>query len=81
MSPLAGIVEATLLTLVNLARNGPALALGVVVAVFAAADVLDEDELLVLLELPQPAIASATPARARIDDLGTWDYSCRWRSG
>ena len=28
-------------------------------------------ELLVLLELPQPATASATPARARIDVLGT----------
>ena len=35
----------------------------------AAADVLDE--LLVLLELPQPATASATPTRARIDVLGT----------
>jgi hypothetical protein len=76
---LAGTVEATLLMFVNLARNGPELALEVVVAVLAAADVLDW--LLVLLELPQPAIASATPARARIDDLGTGDYSCRSRSG
>ena len=39
------------------------------------------DELLVLLELPPPAMASATPTRARIDDLGTGDYSCRSRSG
>jgi hypothetical protein len=77
ISPLAGTVEATLLTFVNFARNGPEFAL--VVAVFAAADVLEE--LLVLLELPQPAIASAMPARARIDVLGTGDYSCRSRSG
>jgi hypothetical protein len=33
-----------------------------------------ELEVLVLLELPQPAIASATPTRARIDDLGTGMY-------
>jgi hypothetical protein len=69
MSPLAGTVEATLLTLVNLVRNGPELALEVVVAVLVAADVLEE--LLVLLELPQPATASATPTRARIDVLCT----------
>jgi hypothetical protein len=79
ISPLAGTVEATLLMFVNLVRNGPELALEVVVAVFAAADVLDE--LLELLEPPQPAIASARPARARIDVLGTGDYSHRSRSG
>jgi hypothetical protein len=67
-SPLAGTVEASLLTLVNLARNGPELCVDAVV-VLAAADVLEE--LLLLLELPQPAKTSATPARARIDVLGT----------
>ena len=69
ISPLTGTVEATLLTVFRFARKGEELALEVVVAVLAAADVLDE--LLVLLELPQPATASATPARARIDVLGT----------
>jgi hypothetical protein len=70
MSPLAGTVEATLLTLVNLARNGPELGVDSagVLALAAAAVVL---ELLVLLELPQPARTSATPTRARIDVLGT----------
>jgi hypothetical protein len=72
ISPLAGIVEATLLTLFRFARNGAELALGV--AVLTADGVLDE--LLVLLELPQPATASATPARARIDVLGTGSVSC-----
>src|ERR1700677_1953969 len=67
ISPLAGTVEATLLTVLRFARKGAELALEV--AVLAAADVLDE--LLVLLELPQPARTSATPARARIDVLGT----------
>jgi hypothetical protein len=67
ISPLAGTVEATLLTVLRFARNGEELALEVVV--LAAADV--PDELLVLLELPQPARTSATPTRARIDVLGT----------
>jgi hypothetical protein len=69
-SPLAGTVEATLLTLVNLARNGPEFGVDSAgVLAFAAELVLDE--LLELLELPQPARASATPTRARIDVLGT----------
>jgi hypothetical protein len=67
ISPLPGTVEATLLTVVRFVRKGAELA--VVVAAFAAADVLGE--LLVLLELPQPARTSATPTRARIDVLGT----------
>jgi hypothetical protein len=67
---LAGTVEATLLTLVNLARNGPELGVDAVVVVVLAT-ALALDELPVLLELPQPARASATPARARIDVLGT----------
>jgi hypothetical protein len=57
-----------MLTVLRFARKGEELALEVVVAVLAAADVL---ELLPLLELPQPARTSATPARARIDVLGT----------
>jgi hypothetical protein len=67
---LAGTVEATLLTLVNLARNGPELGVDSA-GVLALAAELVLDELLVLLELPQPATASATPTRARIDVLGT----------
>src|ERR1700691_4771388 len=74
MSPLAGTVEATLLTVLRFARKGAELALevaaGAVVGVVAAADVLGE-LLVLLLELPQPARASATPTRARIDVLGT----------
>jgi hypothetical protein len=58
-----------LLTVLRFARKGAELALEVVVAALAAADV--PDELLVLLELPQPARTSATPTRARIDVLGT----------
>jgi hypothetical protein len=50
-------------------------------AVLALATGVEVDEVLALLELPQPAITSATPTRARIDDLGTGDYSCRSRSG
>jgi len=69
-SPLAGTVEATLLTLVNLARNGPEVDVDSA-GVLALAAELVLDELLVLLELPQPATASATPTRARIDVLGT----------
>ena len=73
-SPLAGTVEATLLTVFRFARKGAELALevaaGAVVGVVAAADVLGE-LLVLLLELPQPARASATPTRARIDVLGT----------
>jgi hypothetical protein len=65
---LAGTVEATLLTVLRFARKGAELALEVA-AVLAAADV--PDELLLLLELPQPARTSATPARARIHVLGT----------
>jgi hypothetical protein len=68
-SPLAGTVEATLLIVLRFARKGEEPALGVVVAVLAAADVLDE--LPVPLEPPQPARTSAIPARARIDVLGT----------
>jgi hypothetical protein len=59
-----------LLTLVNLARNGPALGVGSA-GVLALAAELVLDELLLLLELPQPANASATPTRARIHVLGT----------
>jgi hypothetical protein len=70
MSPLAGTVEATLLTLVSLARNGPELAVDSAGVLTLAAELV-LDELLVLLELPQPATASATPTRARIDVLGT----------
>jgi hypothetical protein len=77
ISPLAGTVEATLLMFVSLARNGPELALEVVVAVFAAADVLDE----LLLELPQPARTSATPTRARIDVLGIETSPVVWDRG
>jgi hypothetical protein len=72
MSPLAGIVEAILLTVLRFARKGSELE--VVVAALAAADV--PDELLVLLEPPQPARASATPTRARIDVLGTGYLLC-----
>jgi len=43
ISPLAGTVEATLLMFVNLARNGPELALEVVVAVFGAAAASDSE--------------------------------------
>ncbi|HEY4812826.1 MAG TPA: hypothetical protein VIH71_17400 [Solirubrobacteraceae bacterium] len=46
------------------------IAAGAVVGVVAAADVLGE-LLVLLLELPQPARASATPTRAIIDVLGT----------
>jgi hypothetical protein len=74
ISPLAGTVEATLLTVLRFARNAEELALEVVVAVLAAADV--PDELLVLLELPQPARTSATPTRATIDVLGTGCLLC-----
>jgi uncharacterized membrane protein len=66
ISPLAGTVEATLLTVVKLARNGPEVVFDVVVVVVAAAGVLDE-----LLELPQPPTTSATPTRARIEVLRT----------
>lgn len=64
MSPLAGIVEATLLTFASGVRN---------VALLAGADavVLDVDVEVLELELPQPASTTATPARARIEDLGT----------
>jgi hypothetical protein len=65
-SPLAGTVEATLLTALRFARKREEFALEVVLA---TANVLEE--LLRLLELPQPAITSATLARARIDILGT----------
>jgi hypothetical protein len=68
-SPLAGTVEARLLTVLRFVRKAAELALEVVVAVLAAADVLDE--LPLLLELPHPARTSATPSRARIDVLGT----------
>ena len=68
-SPLAGTVEATLLTVLRFARKGAELAFEIVVAVLAA-DVLGE-LLVLLLELPQPASTSATPTRARIDVLGT----------
>jgi hypothetical protein len=71
-SPLAGSVEPSLLTLVNLARKGPELGADWAGALALAAELeLELDELLVLLELPQPANTSATPARARIDSLGT----------
>jgi hypothetical protein len=67
-SPLAGTVEAILLTAPRFARKGEELAL-VVAGALAAAVV--ELELPALLELPHPARARARPARARIDDLGT----------
>jgi hypothetical protein len=69
---LAGSVEPSLLTLVNLVRNGPELGVDSAGVLALAAELVAElDELLVLLELPQPAKTSATPARARIDSLGT----------
>src|SRR5580692_3463850 len=71
MSPLAGTVEATLLTVVKFARNGPELVLEVVVEVVVLTAAGALEELLVLLELPQPATASATPTRARIEVLRT----------
>jgi hypothetical protein len=55
---------------VSLARNGPALGVDSA-GVPALAAELVLDELPVLLELPQPATASATPTRARIDFVGT----------
>jgi hypothetical protein len=67
------------LTLVNLARNGPGLGVDSA-GVLALAAALVLDELPVLLEPPQPAITSTAPMRARIEDLGTGDYSCRSRS-
>jgi hypothetical protein len=81
-SPLAGTVEATLLTPVTLARNGPGLGVDSA-GVLALAAELVLDELLVLfvlLELPQPATASATPTRARIDVLGTGASPVDWES-
>src|ERR1700722_13471960 len=59
-----------MLTLVNFERNGPGLGAGAA-AVLALAAAVVLDELLLLLELPQPARVSATPAMARIDVLGT----------
>jgi hypothetical protein len=56
-----------LLTVVRFARKGVELVLEVVVAAFAAADVLEE----LLLELPQPARTSVTPARAMSEIRGT----------
>jgi hypothetical protein len=69
-SPLAGTVEASLLTLVNFARNGPELG-GDCAGVVALAAELVLDELLVLLELPHPASANAAIGAARINRLFT----------
>jgi hypothetical protein len=71
MSPLDGTVEATVETVLNGERNG---VLVVAAGVLAGAAL---ELLLLLLELPHPARTSATPARARIDDLGTGMFSCR----
>jgi hypothetical protein len=79
-SPLAGTVEATLLTVPRFARKGDELALVVVVVATLAVAVVELEE-LVLLELPHPARARAMPARARIDDLGTGVFSCSSVSG
>ena len=70
MSPLAGTVEATLLTLVNLARNGPELGVDSAGVLSLAAELV-LDELLVLLELPQPASANTAIGVARINRLFT----------
>ena len=73
-----GTVEATVETVLSGERNG------VLVVAVAAAGVLAGaalELLLLLLELPHPASTSATPARARIDDLGTGLFSCRWGIG
>src|SRR5271166_2780637 len=79
MSPMAGTVDAMLETVFRDGRNG-VLAVAVVAAGVLAGAAL-ELLLLVLLELPHPASMSATPARARIDDLGTGLFSCRWGVG
>jgi len=63
-SPLAGTVEATLLTLVNLARNGPEVDVDSA-GVLALAAELVLDELPVLLELPQPEIRYPCPVSQR----------------
>ncbi|MGA9876699.1 MAG: hypothetical protein WBQ21_12920 [Solirubrobacteraceae bacterium] len=69
-SPLVGTVETTLLTVLNGVRNAAVLA-AVVEALAVGTGVEADVELALLLELPQPAIASATPTRAIIDSLGT----------
>ena len=53
MSPLGGTVEATLLTLPRVARNGPALALEVVVAAAVLAAVVAAAVLAVVDELEE----------------------------
>jgi hypothetical protein len=60
-----------LLTLESLARNGPELGVDSAGVLALATEFVLLGELLVLLELPQPATARATPTRARIDVLGT----------
>jgi hypothetical protein len=68
MSPLAGTVEATMLTPVNSPRNGPEPGVDSAAGLLAVVVELVLDELVLL---PQPATASATPTRKRIDILGT----------
>jgi hypothetical protein len=79
---LDGTVEESVLGVAKLARY--ALGVGVDVALAAVlvlATGVEVDELLELLELPQPAITTATPTRARIDDLGTGDYLLSFEIG
>jgi len=72
-SPFTGTVEATCETVVNVARNGVPGDTLVAAAVVAGGVVAAELELLVLLlELPHPAIASAVSGAASINRLFTW---------
>jgi hypothetical protein len=68
MSPLDGTVDATVETVFSGVRNGVLVVAVVAAGVLAGAAL---ELLLLLLELPHPARTSATPARARIDSLGT----------
>src|SRR5271167_2638730 len=78
MSPLDGTVDAIVETVLSGERNGVLVVAVVAAGVLAGAAL---ELLLLLLELPHPASMSATPARARIDDLGTGLFSCGWGVG
>jgi hypothetical protein len=77
ISPFEGTVEAIVETDFSGARNATVLVAELVVDALVVAGAEAELELL-LLELPQPASARTTPARARIDVLGTGYVSCPW---
>jgi hypothetical protein len=81
MSPLDGTVEPSVLGVAKLARYAPAVGVDAALAAVLVLATDVEDEVLALLELPQPAITSATPTRARIDDLGTGDYLLSFEIG